>query len=264
SRRSPPSSSSTRSRVARLPRPDTTNPPSATLTTPLLQTLLLQPLQLQQQQQQQQLQQQQQQLQQQQQQQQQQQAEAAVTVGDPSHTKLLLLLHTDLTVSVSPSTPPLLSQLRACSHSVFFFVANVTAGTVQGYQLQPDLRVSPVWRLFFSPETQTIVSVEGKRPGEHVHSPGRVLGDRSVMYKYLNRNVVAVALQSVEPGTTATTATTTGTTGTTGGGGGAGPPSERGWVSVLVDTVTGSLLHSAVVRRARGPLRMVHSENWLV
>ena len=30
---------------------------------------------------------------------------------------------------------------------------------------------------------------------EHVHSQGRVLGDRSVLYKYLNPNMVAVVTE---------------------------------------------------------------------
>ena len=32
-----------------------------------------------------------------------------------------------------------------------------------------------------------------KRLDEHVHSVGRVLGDRSVLYKYLNPNLIAFA-----------------------------------------------------------------------
>ena len=31
------------------------------------------------------------------------------------------------------------------------------------------------------------------RTDEHVHSVGRVLGDRSVLYKYLNPNLIAVS-----------------------------------------------------------------------
>lgn len=32
-------------------------------------------------------------------------------------------------------------------------------------------------------EVQRIVTVKGKRSSEHVHSQGRVMGDRSVLYK---------------------------------------------------------------------------------
>lgn len=35
-----------------------------------------------------------------------------------------------------------------------------------------------------------------KRTNEHVHSPGRVLGDRQVLYKYLNPNLMAVITKS--------------------------------------------------------------------
>lgn len=34
-------------------------------------------------------------------------------------------------------------------------------------------------------EVQRIVMVKGKRSNEHVHSQGRVMGDRSVLYKVL-------------------------------------------------------------------------------
>ena len=34
-----------------------------------------------------------------------------------------------------------------------------------------------------------------KNPLEHVHSQGKVLGDRRVLYKYLNPNLVAVATE---------------------------------------------------------------------
>lgn len=33
---------------------------------------------------------------------------------------------------------------------------------------------------------------------EHVHSQGRVLGDRSVLYKYSNPNLVAAAIQNAD------------------------------------------------------------------
>lgn len=36
-----------------------------------------------------------------------------------------------------------------------------------------------------SAEVQRIVTVKGKRSNEHVHSQGRVMGDRSVLYKVL-------------------------------------------------------------------------------
>ena len=39
---------------------------------------------------------------------------------------------------------------------------------------------------------------------EHVHSQGRVLGDRSVLYKYLNPNMIMVTAEGEEIGSTQT------------------------------------------------------------
>ena len=36
---------------------------------------------------------------------------------------------------------------------------------------------------------------------EHTYSQGRVLGDRSVLYKYLNPNVVVITTEGEEPAT---------------------------------------------------------------
>lgn len=46
-----------------------------------------------------------------------------------------------------------------------------------------DLTTELSWELTIPPEVQRIVQVKGKRSSEHVHSQGRVMGDRSVLYK---------------------------------------------------------------------------------
>lgn len=56
-----------------------------------------------------------------------------------------------------------------------------------------DLSTELIWEVVIPTEIQRIVSVKGKRPNEHVHSQGRVMGDRSVLYKVrslrIGRNV---------------------------------------------------------------------------
>lgn len=49
--------------------------------------------------------------------------------------------------------------------------------------LPQDLTTELSWELTIPPEVQRIVTVKGKRSSEHVHSQGRVMGDRSVLYK---------------------------------------------------------------------------------
>lgn len=51
------------------------------------------------------------------------------------------------------------------------------------FALPQDLTTELSWELTIPPEVQRIVKVKGKRSSEHVHSQGRVMGDRSVLYK---------------------------------------------------------------------------------
>lgn len=72
---------------------------------------------------------------------------------------------------------------------------------------------------------------------ERVHSQGKVLGDRSVLYKYSNPNLVAVA--SVD--------------------------STHTVLSInLVDAVSGAIVHTAKHERASEPVTLLHCENWVV
>lgn len=55
----------------------------------------------------------------------------------------------------------------------------------------------PIWQISLggSGNTQKITNLALKNPIEHVHSQGRVLNDRSVLYKYINPNLIAIATQ---------------------------------------------------------------------
>lgn len=88
--------------------------------------------------------------------------------------------------------------------------------------------------------SQVITHVIAKRSEERVHSQGIVLGDRSVMYKYLNPNLVVVIAEGED---------------TTG----------KGFFNVyLVDMVSGQLVFHCSHKKAKGPVNVVHSENWVV
>ncbi|CAI2347305.1 unnamed protein product [Caenorhabditis sp. 36 PRJEB53466] len=81
-----------------------------------------------------------------------------------------------------------------------------------------------------------IIAVKGKPFNQKVHSQGRVLTDRDVQYKYVNPNLAAIA--SLDK-------------------------SSQQLSIVLVDIVTGQVVHSASFGKAGGPIHLVHSENWI-
>ncbi len=93
-----------------------------------------------------------------------------------------------------------------------------------------------LWRINI--EDETITAIAALQPHDRVHSHGKVLGDRSVLYKYLNPNLIGVV-----------------TTGMDG--------QKIPFVNVyLIDTVTGSIVNSFNHKRCKGPVQIVHSENW--
>lgn len=59
------------------------------------------------------------------------------------------------------------------------------------------MEATEIWRVNLSglDNAQKIIAIASKNPNEHVHSQGRVLNDRSVLYKYTNPNLVAIVTQ---------------------------------------------------------------------
>ncbi|XP_017273399.1 ER membrane protein complex subunit 1 isoform X2 [Kryptolebias marmoratus] len=160
---------------------------------------------------------------------------------DQDYAKVLLLVDDQYKVSAFPSTKNVLQQLQETAASIFFYLVDSSQGRLSGYRLRTDLSTEQVWEVVIPVEVQNIVSVKGKRPNEHVHSQGRVMGDRSVLYKYLNPSLLAVVTESTDL------------------------HQERSFIGILlIDGVTGRIIHEAVQRKARGPVHVVHSENWVV
>uniref|UniRef100_A0A8C6D6U4 ER membrane protein complex subunit 1 n=1 Tax=Moschus moschiferus TaxID=68415 RepID=A0A8C6D6U4_MOSMO len=162
-------------------------------------------------------------------------------VMDQDYAKVLLLMDDEHKVTAFPATRNVLRQLHELAPSIFFYLVDADQGRLCGYRLRKDLTTELSWELTIPPEVQRIVQVKGKRSSEHVHSQGRVMGDRSVLYKSLNPNLLAVVTESTDV------------------------HHERTFIGIfLVDGVTGRIIHSSVQRKAKGPVHIVHSENWVV
>ncbi|XP_012260554.2 ER membrane protein complex subunit 1 isoform X1 [Athalia rosae] len=154
----------------------------------------------------------------------------------------VLVLDTTDVVHVFPETAK--ATVASVAKNVYLFTADPDIGLLSGFSLSystPENLVShKVWEMMLSTRTQQITDVISKSTIERVHSQGRVLGDRSVLYKYINPNLVAVVTQGV------------------------GSTHKNTLNLYLLDVVSGAMVFSVVHKRVRGPFHVVHSENWLV
>ncbi|KAG5899737.1 hypothetical protein JTB14_006076 [Gonioctena quinquepunctata] len=159
---------------------------------------------------------------------------------DENNIKPILLVSSRNEVFVHPSTAmPLVSKHISQNH---IFLVDSVKSSLKGFNFhhstRDSLMLTPTWEVNMSPSK--IIALGAKHPNERVHSQGRVLPDRSVYYKYVNPNLVAIATLSEDP-------------------------VHKHVLSVyLIDGVTGLVLYSTSHKRAKGPIHLIHSENWLV
>ncbi|KAK0181962.1 hypothetical protein PV327_000139 [Microctonus hyperodae] len=156
--------------------------------------------------------------------------------------RAILLLDTKDKVHVYPENATAIAA--SVGKSTYLFTGDEETGVLSGFSLaystSSELIAHKVWELVLSPKNQKITHIASKNPLEHVHSQGRVLGDRSVLYKYVNPNLVVIVTEGV------------------------GNIHKNTMNLYLLDVVSGSMIFSLVHKRVRGPVHIVHSENWVV
>ncbi|GAB1869371.1 ER membrane protein complex subunit 1 [Camponotus japonicus] len=154
----------------------------------------------------------------------------------------ILILDARNKVHVYPDSA--IAVAASLGKSTYLFTADQTTGILSGFSLSysttQELIAHKVWELLLSPRNQKITQVVAKSPIERVHSQGRVLSDRSVLYKYINPNLVAVVTEGI------------------------GHAHKNTLNLYLLDVVSGAMIFSITHKRVRGPIHIVHSENWLV
>lgn len=132
------------------------------------------------------------------------QAMLVYTIHDSEYRRPILFLDSSFNAHLHPAT--LAEQFAKVSSNYYMMLANRTTGQIVGYSFDKSSELTgpiarPVWSFKLPQEGTTKFSnlnVVSKRPYEHVHSQGRVLGDRNVLYKYLNPNLAAIIWEAVD------------------------------------------------------------------
>ncbi|XP_045520266.1 ER membrane protein complex subunit 1 isoform X1 [Pieris brassicae] len=161
---------------------------------------------------------------------------ALLHVADTEKLYALVLLDEDETVQVLPlSAAPLVRDL-------YMYVADRDTGKMQGYTLRyngKQVIAQRTWSLNLGGSGARIVTIAGKSRNERVHSAGKPLADRSVLYKYSNPNLVLVLLERPDP------------------------VHKDVVTAVAVDGACGAVVAASTHRRARALPLAVHADNTL-
>ncbi|CAG9858382.1 unnamed protein product [Phyllotreta striolata] len=159
---------------------------------------------------------------------------------DENNLKPVVLISSNYDVFVNPQSAK--SLVYEHIKQTHVFLSDSASGVLKGFNFhhstEDNFQLTPTWEVKLNPSK--VVSVNVKHPQERVHSQGRVLPDRSVYYKYVNPNLISVATVSEDP------------------------VSKHVLSVYLIDGVTGLVMYSVSHKRAKGPVHLVHSENWLV
>lgn len=155
---------------------------------------------------------------------------------DSTFLKPLIMLDHSNKMYALPDIDPLINSQNKLS--VIYTVGTskedtVLTGLAMSYSNE---ELAELWKVRIEGESvQAIASIQAH---DKIHSHGKVLGDRSVLYKYLNPSLIGVVTS--------------------------GEDGQRiPFVNVyLIDTVTGAIVQSFNHKKAKGPVNIVHSENW--
>ncbi|VDD82910.1 unnamed protein product [Mesocestoides corti] len=168
-----------------------------------------------------------------------------------SHIRPLCVIMDDLSVRrlvrMLPEAISTEKDLLPDASGLFVYAVQAEPASLTGYRVvstAPSTYTAQLaWHMHLSSEDtpQRIIFSASHPSNEHVYSIGRVLGDRNVLYKYVNPNLLAVMTSGV---------------------------SQLEKIQVvslyLVDVVVGQVIHSIVHRRASEPASLVVSENWVL
>jgi len=155
----------------------------------------------------------------------------------PEHEmKAVLFIGKDGKAKISPT-----NAITCIKNGPELFVTTRTdTGMLIGNKLvvtnDNEIVLAPVWSLH-SPRTE-IIAVNTRHAEERVHSAGRVLSDRSVLFKYMNPNLALVIAKGLDS-------------------------TAKTFINVyLLDLVTGKVFYSASHKKVLPPFLAIHSENW--
>eukprot|EP00960_Hanusia_phi_P044288 756563-Hanusia_phi.AAC.2 len=146
-------------------------------------------------------------------------------------------------VHLLPDTAKTREAFSKRSSRIVLYLVDKERSAIDGYGIR-EMRGEVIWTVAF-PKGEKLLTLSAQRMNEAIRSAGRVLGNRAVLLKYLNKNLLAVATGTQERNERV----------------GQADPVVRVY---LIDTVIGAIVHTASHKDATGPVEIVQSENVVI
>lgn len=162
---------------------------------------------------------------------------------DSNGNSLLPLQDSQDRIHVFSKTADALDLFKNKSDSIYFYNPNHATLSIQGYVVGEEIETGifgalTSWSTNFGATGANEITFSRPSPYQSVYTPTKILGDRSALEKYLNRNLLAVLTLY--------------------------PQNYQGGEQLrltLLDTVTGNIIYSTIHRNAAGPIGVAQSEN---
>jgi outer membrane protein assembly factor BamB len=130
------------------------------------------------------------------------------------------------------------------AENLFHFKVDRSAQAVQGFAIseaKSGSELVPLWNIELGSVGEHIVAATTPKHIEWDHIPVQIKGDASILYKYHNTNLLAIATEDVEQ-----------------------PGNTTSLNMYLMDSVTGHILHQSRIRGGSMPVQMVACDNWVL
>jgi len=166
--------------------------------------------------------------------------------------RVLLIVDDDYNAHVYPDSDEAQAVLAQRASSVFFHEIDKVKAILKGFKIEPSkehsYRCQHTWQVVL-PEDERIDTVSQRSVEDAIFSPFHVTGGHTVLFKYLNPNLVLVSsVSEVAPFFK---------------GRGAQPDSGNSVHLYAIDAVTGHIVYHVAHPHSRGPTHLVISENWV-
>merc|ERR1712166_1640096 len=167
--------------------------------------------------------------------------------------RLLLIIDGDYKAHVYPDTEEAQLLLAQRSSNIFFYEVDKESNTFKGFRVVPgsgdSYKCEQTWQVVL-PKEERIDSVEQRSTEDAIFSPFHVTGGHSVLFKYLNPNLLLVSTVSEHSPFYKNR----------------GTQADAGSSVHLyaIDSVTGHVAYHVAHPHSTGPTNLVLSENWIV